>query len=160
VHGCFTALCSVQQDKSEDVIPNAVRNPVRCGCFTSLRSVQHDKLKMANLTLLSLALQKERDVCASRQGEVAFRARQESSAWMLHCAMLRSAGQERRCHSERSEESSAMWMLHYACAPFSMTNWRWQTSPCCPSPCKRRGTSAPADRVRSIQRVDASLRSA
>jgi hypothetical protein len=35
-----------------------------------LRFAQHDKLKMANLTLLSLALQKERDVCASRQGEV------------------------------------------------------------------------------------------
>ena len=47
-----------------------VRNPVRCGCFTSLRFVQQDKLEMANLTLLSLALQKERDVCASRQGEV------------------------------------------------------------------------------------------
>jgi len=67
----------------------SARNPV-CGCFASLsmtdrsvipndseessawmlRFAQHDKLKMANLTLLSLALQKERDVCASRQGEV------------------------------------------------------------------------------------------
>ncbi len=34
-----------------------------------LRFVQHD-WGMANLTLLSLSLQKERDVCASRQGEV------------------------------------------------------------------------------------------
>jgi hypothetical protein len=44
-----------------------------------LRCAQHDKLEMANLTLLSLSLQKERDVCASRQGEV-------NPAWMLHCA--------------------------------------------------------------------------
>ncbi len=50
----------------------------------SLRFGQHDKLEMANLTLLSLSLQKERDVCASRQGEV-------NPAWMLHCAALRSA---------------------------------------------------------------------
>jgi hypothetical protein len=28
VRGCFTALRFVQHDKSEDVIPNAVRNPV------------------------------------------------------------------------------------------------------------------------------------
>ncbi len=36
-----------------------------------LRFAQHDKLGMANLTLLSLSLQKERDVCTSRQGKVA-----------------------------------------------------------------------------------------
>ena len=30
-----------QYDKSEDVIPNAVRNPPH-GCFTTLRPVQHD----------------------------------------------------------------------------------------------------------------------
>jgi len=35
-----------------------------------LRFAQHDKLRMANLTLLSLSFNKERDVCASRQGEV------------------------------------------------------------------------------------------
>ena len=86
--GCFAPLSMTRAKMS---FRTPVRNPVRCGCFTSLRFVQQDKLEMANLTLLSLALQKERDVCASRQGEVAFRARQESSAWMLHCAMLRSA---------------------------------------------------------------------
>ena len=80
VHGCFTALCSVQQDKSEDVIPSVSEE----SSAWMLRFAQHDKLKMANLTLLSLSLQKERDVCASRQGEV-------NPAWMLHCAALRSA---------------------------------------------------------------------
>ena len=46
------------------------------GCFTALRFVQHDKLRMANLTLLSLSFNKERDVCASRQGEV-------NPAWVI-----------------------------------------------------------------------------
>ncbi len=42
---------------------------------------------------------------------------EESRVWML-----RFAQHDRlKCHSERSEESSAMWMLHYADAPFSMT---------------------------------------
>jgi len=36
-----------------------------------LRFAQHDKLGMANLTLLFLSFKKERNVCASRQGEVA-----------------------------------------------------------------------------------------
>jgi hypothetical protein len=68
------------------------------GCFTALRFGQHDKLEMANLTLWSLSLQKEWDVCASRQGEV-------NPAWMLHCADA-PVSMTRRCHSERSEESS------------------------------------------------------
>jgi len=38
----------------------------------------------SNLTLLSLSFNKERDVCASRQGEV-------NPVWMLHYATLRSA---------------------------------------------------------------------
>jgi hypothetical protein len=46
-------------------------------------------LEMANLTLLSLSLQKERDVCASRQGEV-------NPAWMLRCAVLCSAWQHEK----------------------------------------------------------------
>ena len=82
-------------EKTGSVIPNifffVIPSVSEESSAWMLRFAQHDKLKMANLTLLSLALQKERDVCASRQGEVAFRARQESSAWMLHCAMLRSA---------------------------------------------------------------------
>ena len=41
-----------------------------------LRFAQHDKLRMANLTLLSLSFNKERDVCASRQGEV-------NPAWVI-----------------------------------------------------------------------------
>jgi len=36
-----------------------------------LHFAQHDKLGMANLTLLFLSFKKERNVCASRQGEVA-----------------------------------------------------------------------------------------
>ena len=44
-----------------------------------LRFAQHDKLRMANLTLLSLSFNKERDVCASRQGEV-------NPVWMLRFA--------------------------------------------------------------------------
>jgi hypothetical protein len=51
---------------------------------------------MANLTLLSLSFNKERDVCASRQGEV-------NPVWMLRFAQhdrpkvaLRAV-----CHSER-----------------------------------------------------------
>ncbi len=71
---------------------------------------------------------------------------------------------DRQCHSEHfllcHSERLARNPVHGCFALLSRTNWRWQTSPCCPSPCKRRGTSAPADRVRSIQRVDASLRSA
>ena len=51
-----------QHDKTKSVIPNAVRNPVH-GCFTS-------RVRIANFTLLSLFLLKERDV-AERQGEVA-----------------------------------------------------------------------------------------
>ncbi len=40
-------------------------------CFTALRFVQHDKVRIANLTLLSFALQKKRDVSAApKQGEV------------------------------------------------------------------------------------------
>jgi len=41
-----------------------------------LRFAQHDKLRMANLTLLSLSFNKERDVCAGRQGEV-------NPAWVI-----------------------------------------------------------------------------
>jgi len=61
-----------------------------------LRFAQHDKLRMANLTLSSLSFNKERDVCASRQGEV-------NPVWMLRFAQhdrpkvaLRAV-----CHSER-----------------------------------------------------------
>jgi hypothetical protein len=51
---------------TDDVIPNAVRNPV-----WMLRYAQHDRLGMANLTLPVPLLQKERDVSASpKQGEV------------------------------------------------------------------------------------------
>jgi len=84
----------------------------------------------------------------------------------------------RRCHSERSEESTS-WMLHCACAPFSMTR-RCHSEPergihCMdaslrstgkphpvatrhPSPSKRRGTFRQRrNRVRSIHFMDASL---
>jgi hypothetical protein len=44
-----------------------------------LRFAQHDRMRMANLTLLSLSFNKERDVCASRQGEV-------NPVWMLRFA--------------------------------------------------------------------------
>ncbi len=58
-----------------------------------LRCVQHDKLGMANLILLSRSVQKERDVCASRQGEV-------NPVWMLHFVQ-----HDKRCHSKRCEQS-------------------------------------------------------
>ena len=59
---CACALFSM----TDDVIPNAVRNPV-----WMLRYAQHDRLGMANLTLPVPLLRKERDVSASpKQGEV------------------------------------------------------------------------------------------
>jgi hypothetical protein len=80
-----------------------------------LRFAQHDKLKMANLTLLSLSFNKERDVCASRQGEV-------NPVWMLRFAQhdrpkvaLRAV-----CHSERERGIQCVdASLRYA--SFSMT---------------------------------------
>jgi hypothetical protein len=61
-------------EKTGSVIPNifffVIPSVSEESSAWMLRFAQHDKLKMANLTLLSLALQKERDVCASRQGEV------------------------------------------------------------------------------------------
>ena len=73
------------------------------GCFASLSMT---RWRIANLTLWSLSFNKERDV-ALRQGEVTL-----------------SPEHSPLCHSERSEESSSAWMLHFACASLSMTRWR------------------------------------
>ena len=78
-----------------------------------LRFAQHDRMRMANLTLLSLSFNKERDVCAGRQGEV-------NPVWMLRFA-----------------QHDRMRMANLTLLSLSFT---------------RRGMSALADRVRSIQR--------
>ncbi len=51
---------SVHHDKTDRVIPNAVRNPVRCGCFASLsmtkrgmRSVHHDGAPARHQSIIS-----------------------------------------------------------------------------------------------------------
>jgi hypothetical protein len=96
----------VQHDKTEDVIPNAVRNPLR-GCFTAL--------SMTNQASVDASLaqhDKTEDVIPS--------ACEESIAWMLHCAQHDKGGVVPHalfCHSER------MRGIQYGCfASFSMTN--------------------------------------
>ncbi len=56
-HGCALVFCHAE--RTFLVIANAVRNPI-----WMRRVVQHDKVRIANLTLLSLSLQKEKDVLA------------------------------------------------------------------------------------------------
>jgi hypothetical protein len=134
--GCFTALRSVQHDRTESVIPNASEESTH-GCFAAL--------SMTNWRWQTSPC------CPSpckRRGTSAPADRVRSIQRGCFTA-LRSVQHDRTesVIPNASEEST-----HGCFAALSMTNWRWQTSPCCPSPCKRRGTSAPADRVRSIQR--------
>jgi hypothetical protein len=53
-------LRCAQHDRTESVIPNASEESTAW----MLRCAQHDRMGTANLTLLSLSLQKERDVLA------------------------------------------------------------------------------------------------
>ncbi|RFM24132.1 MAG: hypothetical protein D0433_07515 [Candidatus Thermochlorobacter aerophilum] len=109
-YGCFASLSMTGQrwHSEQFVIPSVSEE----SSAWMLRFAQHDRMRMANLTLLSLSFNKERDVCASRQGEV-------NPVWMLRFA-----------------QHDRMRMANLTLLSLSFT---------------RRGTSAPADRVRSIQ---------
>jgi hypothetical protein len=128
--GCFASLRSVQHDKLGSWIPHfadasvsmtravsfraRARNPVH-GCFTSLRSVQHDKL--------GSWIPHFADASVSMTSAVSFRARARNPVRCGCFTSLRSVQHDKRGVIPSESEESSAWMLHFACALFSMTSW-------------------------------------